>query len=263
MLAPQRDLSQGGDRFERRVASNREYARVLAMVQRFRGEIYLRDQAITAQDLDATGRHVTSADLTSWHLVWANHSGSIQGCARYRAYPNLKSFAELDVRHAALASDHLWGGPMRRAIRYQQIESHHSNRDFFEVSGWAIAETARFSSTAFTMAMAAYALGRVLGGGCGVTTATTRHCSSRILQRVGGRPLACGDQPLPPYFDPRFGCMMELLSFDTAQPNPRYAAFVESFEEQLTSTTVVQCAASHVPQLNSRPSVEFSGASVS
>lgn len=258
ICAPRRQTVQD-PRFGNVTVSDRDHERLLGKIQRFRGEVYRRDNAISAGDLDLTGRHITPVDPKSWHLALVDHKGAVQGCARYRAYPDLQSFDELDSRHAALASDPLWGGAMRSAIRYENLENRHSMRDFFEVSGWAISETARFSTAAFTMAMATYALARVLGGGRGITTATTRHHSSRILRRLGGHPLVDSGTPLPAYFDPKYGCTMELLAFDTAQPNPRYSAYVDSFVEQLGSTPVVQCAAPPPQQLNGFAEFQLTG----
>jgi hypothetical protein len=107
------------------------------------------------------------------------------------------------------------------------------------VSGWAIAPQARFSEAALVVALAMYAVGRSLGGGRGIATATTRNHSSRILRRIGGRPLSLGGEPLPPYFDPRFGCVMELISFDTTAPNPRYADHIQQLMDQLPSLPVI------------------------
>ena len=128
---------------------------------------------------------------------------------------------------------------MREAVCYQIRENAQGHKDFFEVGGWAIAESARFSESAFTIALATYALGRFLGGGRGIATATTRNRSSSMLQRLGGRPLRCGGEELPPYFDPRFGCVMELVAFDTAAPNPKYAEYIASFLEYIPSLPVV------------------------
>jgi hypothetical protein len=114
-----------------------------------------------------------------------------------------------------------------------------AQKDFFEVSGWAIAEHARFSEAAMIVAFTTYALGRALGGGRGIATATTRNHSSRILRRLGGLPLSLDGEPLPPYFDPRFGCVMELISFDTTAPNPRYAAHIQQLVDQLPSLPVI------------------------
>jgi hypothetical protein len=163
----------------------------------------------------------------------------VHGCARYRAHRNLRSFSDLDARHAGLLDDQYWGRAMRQAVRYEHLESARSHRDFFEVSGWAIAERARFSEAAFTVALATYALGRFLGGGRGIATATTRNHSSRILRRLGGQPLSCEGSPLPPYFDPRFGCVMEVLAFDAARPDPKYSPYVRDFVERIAATPVL------------------------
>jgi hypothetical protein len=128
---------------------------------------------------------------------------------------------------------------MREAVCYEIFESARMDKDFFEVGGWAISERVRFSESAFTIALATFALGRFLGGGRGIATATTRNRSSSMLQRLGGRPLRFDGEELPPYFDHRFGCVMELVAFDTAAPNPKYSEYVASFLDYIPSLPVV------------------------
>src|SRR6185437_8001354 len=79
---------------------------------------------------------------------------------------------------------------------------------------------------ALRIALATYGLARAMGGCIGITTATRRHCSSEILRRIGGQSLRGNGGELPPYFDPQYGCEMEVLRFDSMQANPRFESWI-------------------------------------
>ena len=211
---------------------------LLDQAQCVRGAEYLRDGAISPADLDSRGRYCQPEDRDSWHVLRIGETGKVEGCARYRAHPRLRSFRQLSACESAIAGDDYWGGVVRRALRYELSENQRTGRDFFEVGGWAISRLARFSEAALTVAIGTYALGRLLGGGRGITTATTRNHSARMLRRLGGRSLACGKMPLPAYFDPAYGCVMEILAFDTAKSNPHYAPLIDAFVRMLAVAPV-------------------------
>jgi hypothetical protein len=78
-----------------------------------------------------------------------------------------------------------------------------------------------------------------LGGAYGLSTATTRHHSSSILKRIGGAPLRSGGKEIPPYYDPYYGCDMELLRFDSTAPNPRYTSMIEESCDALREIPVI------------------------
>src|SRR5437016_2834033 len=46
------------------------YCSMLGAIQRFRGQVYLEDASVTAQELTGDGRHVIPIDEQSWH-IWA------------------------------------------------------------------------------------------------------------------------------------------------------------------------------------------------
>ena len=106
------------------------------------------------------------------------------------------------------------------------------------------------------LALAAYSLGRLFGGALGLTTATVRHSSSAILRRLGGSHLQANGTFVPPYYDPRYQCDMELLRFDSRRPNPRFARLVDLLKERLTNVRVVTAlrpAAPVVPAMALEP----------
>jgi hypothetical protein len=72
-----------------------------------------------------------------------------------------------------------------------------------------------------------------------MTTATFRHCSSVILQRLGGSRFEVDGITLPPYYDPRYKCMMEILRFDSREPNPKYDSLIDRLRDKLAETLVV------------------------
>src|ERR1700719_1878677 len=65
------------------------------------------------------------------------------------------------------------------------------------------------------------------------------HCSSSILRRIGGQPMAVGRTELPSYYDSRYKCEMTILRFDSDRPNPRYEAWIEQIREELVSARVI------------------------
>jgi hypothetical protein len=112
---------------------------------------------------------------------------------------------------------------------------------FAEVGGWALGPALRSSTAALDMLLLAFALLERLGGSLGISTATRRHGSASILQRVGLRPLELEGAELPPYYDPQYECEMEMLRFDSSNPNPKYSNRLRNFEAQLSNIRVV-CA---------------------
>ena len=51
-------------------------------------------------------------------------------------------------------------------------------------------------------------------------------------------------QELPHYFDPIYGCDMEILRFDSDAPNQRFEGWVEQWAGHLLSAPVL-CGSSH------------------
>jgi hypothetical protein len=89
------------------------------------------------------------------------------------------------------------------------------------------------------MLLAMYGLSELMGGALALSTATTRHGSSSILRRIGGRPLSENGVEIPSYYDSNYNCEMELLSFETSSPNPRYANWISKFSQALRHVPVV------------------------
>jgi hypothetical protein len=217
------------------------HERMLAQLQRLRGRLYLQDGAIEASQLTADGRHRMAADDHSWHVVSLDGEGGVIGCARYLAHRARVKLEDLGVWSSALARHDQWQPVLREAVEGEIELARRQRVDYAEVGGWAVAEPLRYTTQAMDIALATYALAQKLGGCVGITTATVRNCSSRILRKIGGRPLETAEQELPSYYDPQYRCDMELLRFQSNAPNPKYRARMARLIDHLPELPVI-CA---------------------
>ena len=227
---------------------------ILAQLQRLRGSVYLHDGAITSAQLGSDGRHVLGVDSASWHVVSAQPDGRVTGCARYRAYGKNTQPEHLGAWRSALANDRTWRGTLHMALESEISLARKRKVDYVEVGGWAIAEDMRFTMEAMNIALSTFALAQSIGGAIGLTTATVRNCSSRILRKIGGRSLGLPGCPLPSYFDAQYGCEMELLRFDSNTPNPKYQTRIDDILSRFFEFPVVCArAAMGLPNAIERP----------
>jgi hypothetical protein len=246
LLAPQRAGIPGS--FSKVEISSCDHDRLLARAQRLRAKVYVEDGAIRESEVSPDGRHLHPADEHAWHLLSLDGNGEVTGCSRYIAYPNTVHFSQLGVRKAALARGE-WSLPLRSAIEAEVAQARRRGLAYVEVGGWALDSSMRRTAEAVRIALATYSLARILGGCIGITTATRRHCSSAILRKIGGRPLRIDNVELPHYYDPQYDCEMELLRFDSTEPNPRFEPWIEELRSHLTSAIVVQSNAQPGAQL--------------
>jgi len=212
---------------------------LLAETQRLRGRVYLEDGAVESWQLSGDGKHVQQVDSESWHLLLANGQGRVSGCVRYSPYKSSISFSDLGVAHSALAQSDVAGRHLQLAVEAELAYAQERGIDFSEVGGWALSAELRCTSEALRLALTIYALGQLLGGAVGISTATTRHNSSSILRRIGGHSLVNGSAELPPYYDPQYKCEMEVLRFDSSHPNRRYQGWVEECRAELSAMPVI------------------------
>jgi hypothetical protein len=228
-----------------------KHGRLLAQAQRVRATTYLRDGAIKPWQLSADHRFVQQGDDTSWHLLVLDGAGEVAGCARYRPHSADTTFEALGVSDSALARDVCWGPALRQAIEAEMKRARRQGLGFVECGGWALAESIRCSFEAVRIVLCMYALARMFRGVLGITTATKRHHSSTILQRIGGRKLQFSGTELPSYFDPQYNCEMEILGFDSSAPNAKFEESIAYCQLMLTTTPVIQ--ARHVPRFFTYP----------
>ena len=224
--------------FSHVVSSSGLHDELIAEIQRHRGQIYLEDGAIADSDL-TDGRHISPLDPASWHLLTLGANGMIRGCLRLRSYSNRVSAGELTVSRAAIARSEEWGERFRASLDRELNSARQAGLGFMEVGGWALHPDARGTAEALKSVLAGFALIRMLGGALGVSTATRRHHSASILRRLGGEPLAWEGAEIPAYYDPLYGCEMEVIRFDSRSPNPRFEPMLSDIYAQIAGVPVV------------------------
>jgi len=208
-------------------------------VQRFRGRIYLEDGAVDRNQLSADGLHQTPEDEKSWHLLMLNGEGRISACAWYRQHDNRVYFDRLRVRHCPLATATSWRDKLWKAVESEIACARRDGLHYAELGGWAVAKESRFSAEALVLAVATYSLSRIGGGALGITTATVRHRSAAILKRLGGRSLEVDGLTVPPYYDPNYRCIMELLRFDSREPTTQFTDLIGLLCERFTQVLLI------------------------
>jgi hypothetical protein len=241
LLAPPQVSIPGS--FARVEESSHLHEHLLHGIQRLRARIYREDGAIHESEISEDGRHLHPADERAWHLLSLDQNEEVCGCSRYVEHPNAVAFSQLGVRKVPLALSWEWSQAFRNAIDSEIAEARRRSIAYVEVGGWALDPAMRGAVEAVRIALATYGLARILGGCIGLTTATRRHCSAAILRKIGGRRLRLKDVELPPYYDPQYDCEMELLRFDSAEPNPRFEPWVQDLRDYLTGTLVVHSKA--------------------
>lgn len=227
--------------FRRVNVNSRHHRDLSAAVQRFRGSVYLEDGAVQEHELTPDGRHQLPIDRDSWHVVTVDGNGEVCACLRFLEESSATSFDRLWIRNAAVTRSSQWGFAIRQAVEKEIRFARTHGLRFGEVGGWAIAAERRGTIEALRTILATYGLLQLLGGSVGIATATSRHGSAPILRRIGLSGLGVDGNEVPPYFDPQYGCEMELLRFDSRFPNPKYAGWVKELGTFLLGAEVV-CA---------------------
>ena len=225
--------------FRRVESDDAQHSTLVAGVQRFRGAIYLKDGAIQSQDLTADGRHVTPEDDTSWHMLLLDGERRVKACALYLEHQPDVTFDQLRVRHSAMAHNPEWRPKLMRAVQGELNLAKAGGMRYVELGGWAVSQDCRGTAGPLALALAVYGFSRRGAGALGMTTATFRHCSATILKRLGGDRFEVDGHALPPYFDSRYQCLMELLRFDSRKPNSKYLGLIDQVRDTLQKITVV------------------------
>jgi hypothetical protein len=236
LLAPSEDSVS--DFFTNVEVDRHRHEQLVRGVQRFRGDIYLHDGAIGRQDLSREGLHQTPEDDKGWHVLLLNKQ-QITACALYLEHENTVAADNLRVRHCPLAHQDEWRPKLWKAVTSELARARGEQLRYVELGGWAVAPEIRRTSGPLTMALAVYGFSRRSGGALGMTTATFRHCSAVILQRLGGSRFEVDGEALPPYYDPRYNCMMEMLRFDSRSPNPKYIGLIDQLRDKLADALVI------------------------
>jgi|SRR5579872_757133 len=218
---------------------NYRHVSLLAQMQRLRGKVYLEDGAIRSQDLTPDGRHQLADDASAWHVLSLGEDGRVRACLRYLDERVSSGFSGLWVSHTALARCPRFGWKLRMAVESKMADTRAKRLGFGSVGGWAAAPDHRRSIEPVAIILATYGLLELLGGCLGFATATFRHHSASMLRRIGLNPLLWRGDELPPYYDPKYGCEMEVLEFDSRVPNPKYLPAVQELIDTLIYAPVI------------------------
>lgn len=235
-LAPS---ASAADVFPNASVDGERYARLLREIQRFRGGIYLKDGALRIHQLTPDGLHRTEEDENSWHMLLLDREGRVGACALYREHEPHVTFDELRVRNCAMAQDAETRPRLIAAVQSELDRARAEGLRYVELGGWAVSEEIRGTAGSIALALAVYAFSRRDAGALGLTTATFRHCSATILKRLGGARFEVDGQTLPPYFDPKYRCLMELLRFDSRKPNGKFTGLIDLTRDTLHALTVI------------------------
>ena len=225
--------------FRNVACDNRRHTDLLARMQRLRGRVYEADGAIRSGDLTSDGRHKLSVDQRSWHVLSLDENGAVIACLRYLDASHVNGLDSLRVNQAPLARCPEEGPRFRCAMELEMKRARAAGIGFGEVGGWAVAEDHRWTAESLRIVLATYGLLELLGGCAGVATATFRHSSAHILQRIGLSALRWHDVEIPPYQDPQYGCLMQILQFDSRSPHPRYRDWILDLMDNLQNAPIV------------------------
>ncbi len=226
--------------FGRSKINEQLYSHYLSSMQRLRGRVYLKDGAIQPCELDDDDRFHMRGDEQSWHFLLAEDDQNVIGCARYLVHANTVPFEKLRIADSAQAKDPHWGPKVRRAVEADLRRARACNQSYVEIGGWALTEEWRGTKAALEILVASYALAHLWGGCVASCMATVRHCSSSMLRRIGGVSLDVAGETLPAYEDPHYGCLMELLRFDSRSPAQRFVALIDQLKARLANSTVLR-----------------------
>lgn len=212
---------------------------LLQEMQQLRGSVYLADGAVERWHLTKDGRHRSSEDYDSWHLLAIDEAGRIIGCSRYLHCGNTISYSELGLQYSLSAQADDWERQLQVGVESELNAARLKDLAYVKVGGWALNESIRNTAEGLSIALATWGLAQLLGGCLGIATVTSRHSSSTILRKLGGCSLEINGVPLPPYYDPQYKCEMEILRFDSGLPNPRYREWVDRMRVNLLSIPVI------------------------
>src|ERR1041385_2900541 len=238
VLPPSR-LTAAPESFRNTEVDANRHDSLVAEMQRFRGMVYVQDGAVQKSALTSDGRHKLAVDDRSWHVLTLDKDNRVCACLRYLDESRAGSFEDLWIRHAALSRLPALGKKFRGAVEIGMRTARRIGMGFGEVGGWAVAEAYRRTIEPLRIILATYGLLRPLGGALGLATATVRHDSAPILRRIGLTSLVASGQELPPYYDPHYGCQMEVLQFDSRHPQPKYEDWVSELTADLAVAPVI------------------------
>lgn len=239
ILAPSkvgRSIWSGSFRVDKRL-----HYRLLRSAQQLRARCYLADGAISPAQITQDERFEMPDDEQSWHFLIITSDGEVVGAVRYSLFHPSQGFSSLRISELIQFTNTNWVEKLIGAVQADLRLARERGSLYAELGGWAIAEEYRGTKLALETVLASYAWGALVRGGCICScTATVRHRSASILRRIGGRPLETADGTLPAYWDPRYGCEMEVLRFDSHAVEPRYQDIIAQMQSTLRYTAAIQ-----------------------
>ena len=215
-----------------------QHSRLLGEMQRLRGRVAVHENAITASMLDSSGRYLMPGDERGWHLLRLRRDGRVAGCARILVHPRDVIFPRLRIAASSVARCAAWARHVRDSVESDLKHARQNGLTVIEPGGWVVDEDLRGTREAVSIALNAFAWAQILGDSIGYLTATVKHGSATILHRLGGRNLETEGRTIPRFFEPAWGCDMELLRFDTNSLNPRFEATLELARRRLLTSPV-------------------------
>jgi len=236
LLAP---TSVNPGTFQTMVVDSTTHRSRLFEAQKLRGRIALHEGAVDPTQLASDGRHIQAADEHSWHLLTLDSNGAVAACMRYRPHRRDAGFHDLAISRSTLAQSKTWGRRLRMAVEADLRSAKRRGCSYVELGGWVISEALRCTTEALRMIATAYAFAQLCGGALGISTASTRRCSSAILKRIGGQQLEARGVELPSFYDNHYRCHMEVLRFDSSRPNPRYRKWMDACRYELRDVPVI------------------------
>jgi hypothetical protein len=215
------------------------HSRISSEMQVVRGAVALAEGAIRPESLDVDSRYQMPGDGDSWHLVRMGDDSQIRGSARIMVHQDGVSFARLRLSKSAIARSRQWKWHVRFAVERDMALAKTQGLKLVEPGGWVLREQWRRGPDAVSIALSAFAWSQLMGGCLAYVTATVKHGSSSILKRLGATPLTFGEKQIPSYYDPEYGCEMELLKVFTDDLNPRFEPLMAPLRETLKHSPVV------------------------
>jgi hypothetical protein len=176
----------------------------------------------------------------------------------YHEHDDAVAFEQLRVRRCPLAENEAWSSRLRKAVNTELSRARREKLQFVELGGWAVSEECRGTAGPLVLALAVYGFSRRCAGTLAMTTATFRHCSATILKRLGGSRFEVDGTTLPPYYDAKYQCMMELIRFDSRSPNPKYIRLIDQIRHKLADILVIARSDASVRPVG-RATLETSG----
>ena len=206
----------------------RECERLLVAAQMLRARIFLADTALVASTVDSSGRYIHPLDRQSWHVLICSPQGSVCGTLRVTVHDDECGVDDLTVSECPVFAEEEWRLRGRGILASFLQRASAARVRAAETGGWALDESLRGGKKGALLALSGWAVIRLVGGAKILGAVTTRHGASRMTRYLGGLELADAKGSIPAYFDPRYGCDMELIEFDSQQVNPAFEPTVQA-----------------------------------